>query len=71
MCKHEQKLCPRCSRPFECRVGDIGNCHCSGVKLDTEERTFISERYDDCLCGNCLNELKNKYVLFKERMFWK
>jgi hypothetical protein len=69
MCKHEEKKCPRCQSPFECKVGDIGNCHCSAVKLSAEERNFIEERYRDCLCHNCLLELKNKYILFKEKYF--
>jgi hypothetical protein len=32
---------------------------------------LIEEKYNDCLCRNCLEEMKNKYIFFKERMFWK
>jgi len=71
MSKHESKSCPRCQRLFECRAGDITNCQCYGIKLTTEEKMFIEERFQDCLCGTCLSELKNKYILFKERLFWK
>lgn len=69
--KHEEKTCPRCHKPFECRVGDIGQCQCSGVQLTNEEKILIEEKYNDCLCRNCLEELKNKYIFFKEKMFWK
>ncbi len=71
MCKHEEKQCPRCSKAFECKVGNIGECQCSGVQLSIEKRAFIETRYNDCLCINCLKELKNRYVFFKEKMYWK
>ncbi|MGC4100341.1 cysteine-rich CWC family protein [Ferruginibacter sp.] len=69
MYKHEEKKCPRCNNSFECKVGDIGNCHCSTVKLTVQEMNFVQERYNDCLCNNCLLELKNKYILFREKYF--
>ena len=64
---HEPKICPRCAKEFVCRVGDIANCDCSTITLTIEERAFIEDRYQDCLCLNCMRDLKNKYVLFKER----
>ena len=67
MHKHEQKNCPRCSNLFECKAGDITHCQCMEVTLTLEEKTFIEARYVDCLCGNCLREIKNKYTLFKEK----
>ena len=67
MPNHENKTCPRCSRYFECKVGDIGHCQCSGFVLSASEMAFIEERYNDCLCGDCLKELQNKHTLFKEK----
>lgn len=64
---HEQKACPRCSRAFECKVGDIGHCQCSSMVLSMEEKAFIETRYNDCLCADCLKDLQNKYTLFKEK----
>ena len=64
---HESRKCPRCSKQFECRVGDVSNCQCSSISLSIEERAFIEDRYEDCLCIDCLKELKNKYVFFKEK----
>lgn len=66
---HEQKNCPRCNKAFECKVGDITNCQCNGITIPLEERNFIEERYNDCLCAGCLKELQSKYTLFKEQ-FW-
>ncbi len=64
---HEKKACPRCRQPFECKVGDIGHCQCNGIRLTAEERSFIEQRYNDCLCRDCLEALQNKYTLFKEK----
>ncbi len=68
---HEQKLCPRCQFLFECKVGNIAACHCLGFNFLEEERKLIEDKYKDCLCYNCLLELKNRYNMFKEKMFWK
>ncbi len=67
MCKHEQKNCPRCNTPFECRVGDITSCQCYGVELTAEEEAFIASNYNECLCRNCLLQLKSRYALFTEQ----
>ncbi|WP_078667350.1 cysteine-rich CWC family protein [Chitinophaga eiseniae] len=58
MLKHEIVSCPRCNRTFECRVNSIHRCQCSGVPLTLEERFRISEKYQGCLCENCLRELQ-------------
>ena len=62
MPQHEQKICPRCNQPLECKVGDIVHCQCSSIYLTLEERSFIEDHYSDCLCINCLKELKNRYT---------
>jgi hypothetical protein len=62
--KHETKNCPRCNRGFECKVGDIANCQCTQITLSIEEIAFIEEQYDECLCMNCIHELKRRYVHF-------
>lgn len=70
MCKHETKKCPRCESPFECKVGDVTHCQCYGIAMTAEERTYLEARYGDCLCRNCLLELKQKDVFFKEKHAW-
>ena len=71
MCMHEEKLCPRCGKGFECKQGSITGCQCYDIALNNEERAFIEDRYDDCLCRSCLFELKNHYIFFKEKYFLK
>lgn len=66
----EQKVCPRCDQPLECKVGDIAHCQCSTIELTLEERSFIEDRYSDCLCINCLKDLKNRYTFFKEKFMF-
>jgi hypothetical protein len=58
MCSHEEKNCPRCQALFICKPGDIIRCQCFEIWLSSEERAFIEERYSDCLCRNCLEDLK-------------
>ncbi|MFT3825753.1 MAG: cysteine-rich CWC family protein [Chitinophagaceae bacterium] len=67
MCRHEEKKCSRCGKPFECKVGNVTQCHCSNIDLTDEQRSFIAQRYQDCLCHQCLLDLKQGYVLFKEK----
>ena len=64
---HEEKSCPRCNKNFECKAGAITQCDCFTIRLSAEEQAFIEGRYKDCLCLNCLKDMKNKYVLFKEK----
>ncbi|MBT29945.1 MAG: hypothetical protein CMO01_09825, partial [Thalassobius sp.] len=61
MKKHEDKYCPRCKSQFECKVGSITLCQCSTVRLTNAERNYINMLYDDCLCANCMEELKVEY----------
>lgn len=67
MCKHEEKKCPRCGKAFECKVGNVSQCHCSNITLTDAERNFIAQRYQDCLCHKCLTDLKQGSVLFIEK----
>jgi hypothetical protein len=68
MPQHESKNCPRCSRNFECKVGNIAECQCSQVNLTHEERVFIEEKYIDCLCGQCLQALQFENKLHKNHI---
>jgi len=59
--KHEDKTCPRCTLKFECKVGSILLCQCTTVQLTDIEREYIREHFADCLCANCMNELRAEY----------
>lgn len=65
---HETRKCPRCGKPFECKVGHIAACQCSAVSLTHEERAFIENRYLDCLCSNCLQSMKFEHKLYKHHI---
>jgi hypothetical protein len=40
------------------------------VSLNEQEREFIRERFDDCLCAGCMKELKAAYhrELFQNKL---
>ena len=51
-----KKICPRCGKEFEC-VNSI-DCWCVKIKLSDRAKAFLKENYQDCLCGQCLQELQ-------------
>jgi hypothetical protein len=71
MAHHEKKHCPRCAKPFECKPGSITQCQCFGIQLTTEQKSFIEDRYADCLCRDCLVQLQSHIELFKERFIYR
>ena len=62
MCKHEEKQCPRCNLEFECKPGNITQCQCFGISFSEAEKALIENQYSDCLCHNCLLEVKNEFA---------
>jgi len=68
--KHETKICPRCFDTFECKAGSILLCQCNTISLKEEESHYINQQFDDCLCINCMKDLKKEYNrnLFKEKL---
>ena len=54
MQKHEILQCPRCNNELECKVGSISICHCSEVNLTEQQKSYITENWDSCLCHACL-----------------
>ena len=71
MCQHELKNCPRCQNLFECKPGNIVQCQCYGIELNTEQRAYIEQLYNDCLCRDCLQYLSNELNLFKEKYIFR
>ena len=61
MSLHETKYCPRCSKPFECKPGNITQCQCFGVPISLYDLELIKDAYEDCLCRDCLLELNDKF----------
>ncbi len=60
MSKHEQKHCPRCKLVFECKPSNIMQCQCSTIQLPENVIAFIDKEYNDCLCVECLQHLKQE-----------
>jgi hypothetical protein len=70
MCLHETKNCQRCNIVFECKPGSITQCQCFEVALSAEQRAYLEQRYNDCLCKNCLLHIKGEFELFKEKFIF-
>ncbi|MCK5640287.1 MAG: cysteine-rich CWC family protein [Gammaproteobacteria bacterium] len=54
-------MCQHCGAGFECKAGSILLCQCIGVELTSIQREYITQRYDDCLCRDCLVALRAEY----------
>ncbi len=54
----KRKVCPRCGATFECLHDQIALCHCATVRLDENSRNYVKANYSDCLCHECLLEIK-------------
>lgn len=67
MCSHEQKICPRCHNGFDCKPGNITQCQCFGIQFTAGQKKYIEEKYNDCLCRNCLTALQNEVEIFREK----
>jgi hypothetical protein len=50
-----KKRCARCGQPFPC--GGYG-CWCTEVPVTDWQFDWIAERYKDCLCPACLDEVR-------------
>jgi hypothetical protein len=71
MCLHETKACQRCSSLFECKPGSVTQCQCFDVILTTEQKAYLEQRYNDCLCKKCLLHLQQEFEIFKEKFIYK
>lgn len=53
--KYLPQTCPRCGEAFTCM--NSAHCGCMEVELLSETLERISEKYQDCLCPKCLQEI--------------
>lgn len=51
-----EKQCERCESTFQCTLN--GSCWCTTTHLNEKEKDYIMDLYDDCLCENCIKEIK-------------
>lgn len=59
--KHEIKNCPRCGEEFECKSNSISLCQCQSVSLSSHQSDYVASRFGDCLCAECLTDLRTEY----------
>jgi hypothetical protein len=52
------KKCPRCKASFSCE-GD-NDCWCEQVQILRKDMIKIMERFNDCLCPDCLKMYEAK-----------
>jgi hypothetical protein len=71
MCSHEIKVCQRCNAGFECKPGSVTQCQCFEVPLPAEQRAYLEQYYNDCLCKKCLLQLQAEFEFFKEKFIYK
>ena len=50
--------CPVCGTAFECKLST--DCWCGSVNVPPEVREYLADRYETCLCRNCLEQLIEK-----------
>ena len=65
MSLHERKNCQRCNAVFECKAGNIAQCQCAEFVITVEIRTYLEQRYNDCVCKNCFQYLQVELNFFK------
>jgi hypothetical protein len=53
-----EKKCPKCGKLFAC-YGEK-DCWCEKVRIHKREMTEILQKYNDCLCPECLKEYEEK-----------
>ncbi|MBL0145246.1 MAG: cysteine-rich CWC family protein [Chitinophagaceae bacterium] len=50
----QNKICMRCGKTFECNANNIKLCQCNSISLTEAERTYLQNKYANCLCIDCL-----------------
>ncbi|WP_363929514.1 cysteine-rich CWC family protein, partial [Thiocapsa sp.] len=48
---------PRCGSNFECKANRVERCGCLSVALTAETLEYLGDRYRDCLCVACLEQV--------------
>lgn len=52
------KKCSKCESSFECTNEKTG-CWCENLFLDIDTLNKLHDKYDDCLCLDCLRSYVN------------
>ncbi len=54
----EKKICPRCGSEFLCSASS--RCWCYEYEISAENLEIIEDKYDSCLCPDCLKMFTDK-----------
>jgi hypothetical protein len=54
------EICPECGKSFHCSKS--GKCWCYEVQLSPEKLAWIGEKYESCLCPDCLKKIAEKAI---------
>ena len=52
--------CESCGKDFSCGA-NVGKCWCFEVELKAETLAELREDFKNCLCQDCLKELKDEH----------
>lgn len=52
----DSSVCESCGNSFTCGA-TLAGCWCSEIKLTDEIRADLREKYERCLCRDCLEKL--------------
>jgi|GEM_PF-829889 len=58
--KFDPTPCASCNSLHTCT--GTPHCPCFDLPVPEEILEYIASRYDECLCNECINKLKVKYI---------
>jgi Cysteine-rich CWC len=56
-CFMKDKICSKCNVTFSCGSPEPG-CWCESIHLTHETLQLLKEKYDNCLCPECLKSFE-------------
>ena len=62
--KYDPKQCARCGKTHIC-TGTV-QCPCYEVNTPEQILDYIAANFDQCLCNDCMEELKIENALIRE-----
>ncbi len=52
--------CPSCGAAFHCGIDDTAPCPCTALTLDAATLADLRQRFNGCLCVDCLRRLAER-----------
>ena len=57
------EICACCGEQFKCEPEYIAQCQCSKIRLTDNLISYISSKYQKCLCINCLLKIQTEFEM--------